>query len=88
MDNRYPLPDEEAVKGSPDSFAPAWTQLKQPFAHRARVRHPQIWPMLQEQLDQLGIVGKNLCRPALNRFQDARVELLNGVRHERTLAQV
>ena len=65
---------------------PARTKLEQSASHRARVRHPDVWTELHEQLNEPSVVSQNADRPRLDLVCDFGMEVLHGVRHELRLA--
>lgn len=75
------LPEQEAVKGTADAGTTARPEFEQAFAEGARVRQPKAWPVLRQELDQTRIVGDNVDWPGLDLCQNARMEVLDPVRH-------
>lgn len=76
----------EAVERAPDAFAPSWPQFEDSVPHGPRVRHSHVWPELHQELHQPGIVGQDAYWPAIYLSSDARVEVLNFIRHGTMLA--
>lgn len=81
VDDHDALPEKETVKGTTDARTITWPELEQAFAQGARVRQPKAWPVLCQEFDQTSVVSDNVDRPRLDLCQNARMEVLDLVRH-------
>jgi len=55
------------------------TELEETAAERARMRHPQVWPELHEQLHEARIVSEDTDGPTFDLGEDALVEVRDEV---------
>src|SRR5680860_1500052 len=72
---------EKAIERSPDSRLASRPEFKQTLSKRARVREPQIWAMLHEQLCNARVVRKDIHRPRLDLSEYLRMKVFDGIRH-------
>ncbi|TSC59296.1 MAG: hypothetical protein Greene041662_592 [Candidatus Peregrinibacteria bacterium Greene0416_62] len=72
---------KKTVKRSPNTSLALWPEFEQTTSETPRMRQPQVWTVLNEQLCNARVVCEDFRRPGFDLSEHLRMKVFDGIGH-------